>query len=841
MKRSLLTIIGTVTLLTGVGHATAQQTLYDRIKQNVEEEVTKENVEPEIAAYVAAYFTKLGQQVTVDNVSQSVRGEVWQLCGTRQMYERAAFFIGCTELRQRINAMVAREQRVRALGRAMELSAAGQEIPVADVPGRAVSVAADLRGIINIWSAEKKEEEDTDDEEDVDDTEEEEMPLLRTKNVDADAYRQLIQTVGTELNKLSDEEKIAAVWRYQYGVRLVTDKRAPEYLAPYEDDDSGPGTERQYMFKHWTALESALDAVWNKARAEQFDPPLKPGESAILLFPSDFFDGLLPDNTLLWARVDGGPRYPLGDVGLQWKTPLEPVLPSLISEDGAPILGGTYPPAPVQFDEDDEPVEGRGLCSDPLAARGYLCRRFEPEEGERCPDDPNNPRDPNAITLTLCESDEPPRTTIAGPDVCRGIPYTLEDDDAFDPQTQCTVALRCASSCGPGYMAITSGKDANGVIEICVNNSVPGGATYLLYHELHHAYQECALPPAEDVDNHYAGMTQDEASRACCSWEGEAYRAQCDMMEQDGMFTDDEGNVIVINGITLNAETCAETFTNDACAADVGVGCYVSKTYPANFSQSILGIIDDKNPANVPMSCTAATDPDEMDPRVADLLTALEERRDACAPGFVMSYKNRIGNNLCYIGQCVEESAELHRMTGVQSPATVGAPSNAWDDPQTGTALGNAVTNPPLTSSPLPSYRPQLLLLQFEQALCQSQGKPPLTPSVLCRFDAAERLLNPIIGQIENAQSFLVSDQTTDNAIANTLVLTQALGARVGTDIYATYLQTASRSLADILSMAVKLFHDMDSVTFPTQMCPLDGTLPPAVTPRPLSSASSEQ
>jgi len=221
----------------------------------------------------------------------------------------------------------------------------------------------------------------------------------------------------------------------------------------------------------------------------------------------------------------------------------------------------------------------------------------------------------------------------------------------------------------------------------------------LLYPELHHVYQEYALPPAKDIDNHYTGMqTDEERNHACCSIEGEAYRAQCDMMEQDGVFTDVDGNPVVVNGITLNAETCAETFTNDACIADVGMGCFMSKKYPANFSRDVLQKLNN-NPKNVPVSCDDAIDPEKQDPRITDLIVTLEQRKDVCAPGQVMQYKNRIGNNLCYIGQCVEESSELHRMTGTQSPATVGDPSNAWDDPQTGTALGNAVTNPPLTSA----------------------------------------------------------------------------------------------------------------------------------------------
>ena len=64
----------------------------------------------------------------------------------------------------------------------------------------------------------------------------------------------------------------------------------------------------------------------------------------------------------------------------------------------------------------------------------------------------------------------------------------------------------------------------------------------------------------------------------------------------------------------------------------------------------------------------------------------------------------------------------------------------------------------------------------------------------------------------------LSATATTTATIAN---VTPALGTRVGTDLYSRYLREANRSFAGILAMAVQLFKEIQTIDFPTEMCPV--------------------
>src|SRR6185503_16440480 len=90
------------------------------------------------------------------------------------------------------------------------------------------------------------------------------------------------------------------------------------------------------------------------------------------------------------------------------------------------------------------------------------------------------------------------------------------------------------------------------------------------------------------------------------------------------------------------------------------------------------------NPKHLPSTFEASTNSKTMDARVAARVRTIERQTATCTPGTETTYKNTIGNNACYLGQCVEESLELHRVTGGRSPATVGDEAFPWDDPNTG-------------------------------------------------------------------------------------------------------------------------------------------------------------
>lgn len=777
----------------------------------------KDGTEEEVAEFVHLYLKSKDLKVAKDDVSAALKQDTLSFCGAHGSITKGMTFAECAQLMNRVIDLVEREQRVRNLGRDLQLTATSYELPISDLPGQSQEMSKNLQGIISIWRAGTGSAISTSS-----------GIIVRTKTIDLAAE---IQALGTVLNRLSKEERIAAVWRYQYGFRLVKDDRAPDYPAPYKDSASGPGTERQYLFKNWSDVENALNAIWEKIRDEPVSPPLTQNEILQYVFPENVMKNLLPDNVILWGRVDLPSAHPFGDVGLQWKVPLEPVLPSLTTDTDA-ILGGNYPPNPETTDTPPKPVDGAGLCSDPVEKRGYLCRPFTTESGTRCPNDPTKPIDPDKISLVTCEDKSDVRTTMSGPDVCREV--DIREDHTFDPQRECTINFRCAPNCGSemggGVDATTSFKKGDGTIEICMDSNKSGGGwTPLMYHELVHAYQSCTFPPNYDP---YAGKNPKQKSAVCCELEGGGYRAQCDMAEEDGAF---DGNPTFTDPITgekipINADSCAEALTNGACGpggySGTADACYTSRTYPAGFRNAVFNQIA-TNPKELPNTCAKASAFATMDQRVRDLIEAIENHRNVCGPGQTEVYKNTIGNNACYIGQCIEESTELYRVTGAQSPFTVGDQSFPWNDPLNGSALGNALVNPPLTPSQFPPYRPQLVVQQMEAQLCQLQGLPPLTPSILCSYNPGRRLFHPLLDPIGNTQSLLADTEAQMNTTDMTLALSLGLGSRIGTTMYADYMHVASHSLADILGMAVKLFKEMSSVDFPTEMCPTDNTLPP--------------
>ncbi len=253
---------------------------------------------------------------------------------------------------------------------------------------------------------------------------------------------------------------------------------------------------------------------------------------------------------------------------------------------------------------------------------------------------------------------------------------------------------------------------------------------YTIEHELVHAQQFCAM----DAGNVYDGLEEEDADALCCRLEGEAYLVECKRLIEDGVLRNPDGSPFLFGGQPITAQTCMEAGRLASCQAVLGRDVACESSFPMNVPGDAFAIGQaieaGGNPADLPDDFDEATDPETMDARVAARIRTIERQIPVCTPGTESEYKNTIGNNACYIGQCVEESLELHRLTGGRSPATVGDGAFPHDNPGMGTALATILRSVPATNPPLPSYRPQMVTRILEDALCQLQGLPAATPPV---------------------------------------------------------------------------------------------------------------
>lgn len=904
--------------------SSAASTLYTRIKQQVEKEeaVTQGVFDDDVVTFLRLLL-KDRWDLSDTQIQDALQGNK-KACSDAPADSVLRNDIPCREMLDTILKTAEQEQNVRTLGRRLTTLVTGYELPLSDLPERTMRFSADLLGILNIWSAGTGSI-----------LSESKTPDIRTVTVGESVIRPQLEALARALNALPPEQRIAAVWRLRGGVLLITGARSPRFPAPVLPGPATTGTERQYLDTPWTDVESALRNIRNAVGSMPINPPLTSTETAYAIFPAGLAKAVLPDNIVVWVRIDGAGAGGFADAGLDWNIPLEPVFPSL-KKDGVDevIPGGNFPPEPIREENGKTvPLDGMTLCTNPIAARGYLCRPFEAlEPSERCPIEP--PADGESISLvhctvtgdktestlpwcsiggvckpmrnslgcfilggssapcgtleecqrtTGCRADPAPteptwcclknagnmcalatsstecvqrggspsqdeegcvkngceapvapdiRYTAAGADVCREIAW--KNTEPFDPQTQCRIGFRCASICNNGSSpAYTSPKRADGGIDICIAGNAGDYATisYTVFHELVHAYQFCGLPPANTV---YGTMTKAQAAERCCRMEGEANQLQCGMMERDGLFENQS-----FGGVPIDAASCAEVLTDAGCKlvevnGEKLPGCFMKQKYPDGYIDGVIAA-SKKNPKKLPDTCADAIDPKKMDPRVKALKDLIEKRDNICTPATETQYKNRIGNNMCYIGQCAEQSVELHRIAAGRSPAGVQDPVAPWQEPLTGTPLGNLLTNPPLSQYRFPPYRPELLAQTLDSALCQSVGLPRLMPPVLCMVEATRQLdLARTIG-LETVIGLAGQTNEQDVTLRDLVELSRGVGVRTGTEMYADYLRESSRSFAEIIGMAARLLRELDAVSFPTQMCPIDEGLPERPSSKPAS------
>ena len=524
MKR-LLTGIGLLTVLALPTAAAAQQlNMYELFRTQVLREQTQGRETDQTVIEFLQGIYKDRWSLGLAEVAAAIRGEPWDACVSTAPNAAQTHVVECGRALENIQLLADEEQRLRAFGRNLQRIAAAQELPLSEIPGRPFHMATDLSGIINIWRAGTGSVQHS----------VSGAMLVRTRPLTEDETNAVRETYEQVANGLASEWAVTGgqnEWfvglmsYFQYGARLRTGARNPTYPPPIDDGMSGYGTERQYFFHRDYAdtWGTFLTALWDDLPkdADDFDPPLSENEVAYILFPEEL-TSLLPPNVLVWARVDRyepGENHPLGDVGLAWTYPLDPMLPSLLNADpaksGEPILGGRYPPEPAYAGTSDEngnplpvgtkiPIDGRGLCSMALAQRGYLCRPLKATSDERCPEPQEN--EENVITLVSCTLEDEPTLTVAGADVCREIEWLNgRDEDA----RRCTV--------DPGVQS---------------------------EYELVKIQQRCTMR----TDDPYAGKSQEEQDALCCRLEGEAYLVECKALIEGGGLLDGDGNPVQAAG-----------------------------------------------------------------------------------------------------------------------------------------------------------------------------------------------------------------------------------------------------------------------------------------------------
>ncbi len=380
----------------------------------------------------------------------------------------------CEEITFTVQSLVRDEEMLRGVARSMQLIATAQEEAIRETGGNPDSLFAIVQAILNIWQAGGTDDDPEDDSETM------RVRFVEAKSVvDESALRAALADVQAALAALPitipvdsraqdaaelvaayedsddltggwdedpptltvDEQLTDMVWRYQFGARLVAGFRYPTYLPP---DPVQPelSAERQYVFWRWEPLETALMNLWSlfPTDATSVNPPLQANEIISYTMPENALP-LFPSISV-WVRMDQDSLHPEGDAGLGWVLPTEPVMPSLLADaylecirgcgagdacsmscaasTNGMLLAGTYPPEPSGNSDDEEAAaalgDGRGLCSQPFARRGYLCKVLEGEDDNDCLEQIQPTSD--SIVLAQCTVDSRDGVTETGADPC---------------------------------------------------------------------------------------------------------------------------------------------------------------------------------------------------------------------------------------------------------------------------------------------------------------------------------------------------------------------------------------------------------------------------------------
>ncbi len=795
-------ITGGLLLALMPGTAAAIETsLYRRMREITEHELLFKQAELSVERFVPKIYPEPSHNVEEEDIARALRREHELFCTGEQEAGTVGFQGTCTGAEKNIRKLATQTQWIRTVGRDLQSIATSYEAPLDDImdPTGQSSLLLLLASILNIWQsdAERYGSVAAGSAVSVESTPEgvqtgidavAEILRLLVEDVSADDVLQnCIKIIGNETvcdaeyggGKKQDIEKLTgAVWRYRYGYQQVRDAEGQ-----CENSGQGDGTELQYLRARWCDLEDALDQIRG----------LLQSDGGVVSYHSAAIEDI---GVIVWMRSD--------DVGLAWSLATEPVLPSLDCTDAteAPmecvdtaILGGTYPDPPP------EPPPGTGLCGQPFGRQSYLCR---PLEGEWCPSPAPLPEG-SVFSLTECRIPPfteqypggPPiqtRLTESGPNMCtpggwRLPPITPEEKALEEKCKNCSVEITCGECAGSP--AEVYPKNPERVIEVCINEGVLDVPTkYATIFGLALAQSACNVPGRPEG--------------SCCTLNWQPNLVMCNAMVEDG----------VLDGMNVTPEECATALTNSWCDGEEeclsaenaeGADALTDRLYEA------MGNNPEKNISG------CSEDPEQLDPRAQMLYSSMP---GICSAECLSRYSNSIGNNLCYLGQCLEQSFEEHRM--IPGRMTMNEADQAFGyDAMTGPDAenGRILAVPPLLRIALPTYNPGRLVGALDQALCQLNGLPALTPPALCAFDARRKLELSEDKFTAIVQGALSQSQEQQIPARGLEEMAQSVGARIGGKIYVEYLQLVERNLRTLLAAATTIVKDIGGTELSRYMC----------------------
>ncbi len=765
---------------------------YGQILTNIQHELGQESAEDTVMTYVAAVLTQSGEQITATQVEQSLNRAPDVVCeqDTGSLPKDRST---CIELIDRAQALVAREEQARRLGRDLQAIASSAELATDAYPGMGTESLKVSEALRTIWGL----------------TSSGETLDIHTWPTDNDTIKNDLNQIASAFGSLSTEEQAGALWQMLYGVRFARNERGG--LNPSDSESNpvnGANTERRFLWKSYTALGDALEQLQTDLLATVPDASESVDAGHTILFPTHVAGG--GDQTLVvWVTNE--------DVGLRAQIPLEPPLPALLDGSTA-IPGGTWPPAPpgptVAPLEPSNEDDSRGLCLDPIAKRGHLCRA---PGGEESPCTEPITDAPDGIVLASCIGQSSSSETAAGPGMCDTIEWRK---GGFDQDHQCQPELTCADVCddvsgSPNastqfhvYKKVDT-EDGVAVARACVKNGAKLLPAYLLIEaasglrltceETNNSEPSESLPPAEQ------GIL-------CCDQIGQRAMAMCQAMEEDGVFMDAAGNRLESSTFEpFTVASCATAFANDECQNMCGL-------VPEGYLDEVIALAN-QNPAGLPASCEDALTTD----RVQKLINEADGIDQPCDPERITEMDNTILANACFAGRCLEDTLKLHQVTPRSGPLTAVDNPNPWltDEHERTRTEGPHDLAAESGSAVLPAYAPARIVGDFDRAFCQLNGLPPLTPAALCAVDPLRRINLPLVNPFEQ-QSTL--DQQRGELAADQQAFLQTglpAGVRLGDDMFVDMIRTPIASLTQSLSTVTDMLQELSQAEFPKDLCPL--------------------